>query len=307
MPTLLKALRPHQWTKNLAVFVGILFARRLSDAAVMVPVAMLFLAFCLAASCIYLLNDIADRDEDRKHPVKCQRPIASGALSVGAARAAAAVIAISALLLVWFLPTKVRLADGALRPGPVVLAAYLTLNVGYTAWLKRVAIADVTCVALGFLIRVVGGPLVAEDPRHPGHSLEVSSWLILCTFFGALFLALAKRRGELLVTKDAGGGRSVLDQYAPQALDALLAMAGAATLLCYSIYTVAAETVAKLGSDRLLYTVPFVFFGMGRYLLLLYRRQRGEDPAAVLFGDRGMLLAIGGWIAMSALILALAR
>lgn len=285
--------------------MGILFARKLTDPHVMVPVAMLFVAFCLAASSIYLLNDIADRDEDRKHPVKCRRPIASGALSVGTARVAAVVIAATALALVWFLPTHVRLTGFDLRPGPMVLAAYLALNVGYTSLLKRVAIADVTCVALGFLIRVVSGPLVAEDPRRPGHSLEVSSWLIFCTFYGALFLALAKRRGELLVTQSSGGGRSVLDQYAPQALDALLAMAGAGTLLCYSIYTVSPETVKKFGSDQLLYTVPFVFFGMGRYLLLLYRRQRGEDPAAVLFGDKGMLAAIAGWLATSALVVSL--
>lgn len=273
----------------------------------MLPVALLFAAFCLAASCIYLVNDLADREEDRKHPVKRLRPIAAGTLSVGAAKVAAVVIAVAALALVWFLPTDVRLTRFELRPGPLLLAAYLALNLLYTSVLKRVAIADVTCVALGFLIRVVSGPMVAESDKRPGVSLDVSSWLILCTFFGALFLALAKRRGELLVTQGSGGGRSVLDQYSPQALDTLLGMAGAATLLCYSIYTVSPETVAKFGSDHLLYTIPFVFFGMGRYLLLLYKRQRGEDPAAVLFGDRGMQVAIGGWIATSALVLAMAR
>lgn len=269
----------------------------------MLPVAMLFLAFCLAASCIYLVNDIADREEDRKHPVKCHRPIAAGTLSVATARVAAVAIAALALLLVWFLPTGVRITRWSLRPGPVLLAAYLVLNLLYTSALKRVAIADVTCVALGFLIRVVSGPMVAEDDKTPGHSLDVSSWLILCTFFGALFLACAKRRGELLVTQSTGGGRSVLDDYSPQALDLLVGMAGAATLLCYSIYTVSDATVKKFGSDHLLYTIPFVFFGMGRYLLLLYRRQRGEDPAAVLFGDKGMVIAIAGWLATSAIVL----
>ncbi len=265
----------------------------------MVPVAMLFVAFCLAASCIYLVNDIADREEDRKHPVKCHRPIAAGTLSVGAARLAAVVIAAIALLLVWFLPTDVRLTPWKFRPGPLVLAAYLGLNLAYTSLLKRVVIADVTCVALGFLIRVVSGPKVV--------GLEVSSWLILCTLFGALFLALAKRRGELLVTQATGGGRSVLDQYSPQALDTLVGMAGTATVICYSIYTVSPETVAKFHTSDLLYTIPFVFYGLGRYLLLLYRRARGEDPAAVLFGDKGMLVAIFGWLVTSAIVLSLPR
>jgi len=261
-------------------------------------VAMLFVAFCLASSCVYLVNDVVDRHEDARHPVKRSRPIASGRLSVGAAVAAAVVLAATALAVVWLLPTHVRIARLDARPGPVVLAAYLGLNVVYTFFLKRVAIADVTCVALGFLIRVASGPKVV--------GLEVSSWLILCTLFGALFLALAKRRGELLVTDGTGGGRSVLSDYSPQALDLLVGMAATATLLCYSIYTVAPDTVAKFRTDHLLYTVPFVFFALGRYLLLLFRRQRGEDPAAVLFSDRGMLAAIGGWLVASWFVLRVA-
>jgi 4-hydroxybenzoate polyprenyltransferase len=254
-------------------------------------VALLFAAFCLASSSVYLVNDVFDREEDARHPVKRRRPIASGRLPIPAAWAAAAALAAAALLLAWFLPTDVRVTPLELRPGPIVLSAYLALNLAYTSLLKRVVIADVTCVALGFLLRVASGPKVA--------GLEVSSWLVLCTFFGALFLALAKRRGELLVTGGNGGGRSVLDHYSPQALDLLVAMAGTATLLCYSIYTVAPETVAKFHTDHLLYTVPFVFFGLGRYLLLLFRRHRGEDPAAVLFSDPGMLVAIAGWLVTS--------
>jgi 4-hydroxybenzoate polyprenyltransferase len=290
-------MRPHQWTKNLAVFVGILFARKLGDAHVMLAVAQLFVAFCLASSSVYLVNDIVDREEDARHPLKRQRPIASGRLAVGTAAVAAVACAAAALLLSWFLPNDVRVLPAQLRPGPIVLAAYLGLNVAYNSLLKRLPIADVTCVALGFLIRVASGPKVT--------GLEVSSWLILCTFFGALFLALAKRRGELLVTESTGGGRSVLAHYSTQALDVLVAMAGTATLLCYSIYTVSPETTAKFHTDHLLYTIPFVFYGLGRYLLLLFRRQRGEDPAAVLFSDKGMLAAIVGWLATSWLVLSI--
>jgi hypothetical protein len=168
-------------------------------------------------------------------------------------------------------------------PSPRRLVAYPGLTVAYTSWLKQI-VADVSCVALGFLIRVVSGPKVA--------GLEVSSWLILCTFFGALFLACSKRRGELLITEGAGGGRSVLLHYSDRVLDLLVGMAATATLICYSIYTASPDTVAKFHTDHLLYTVPFVFFGLGRYVLLLYRRQRGEDPARVLFTDPGLLLAI---------------
>jgi len=255
------------------------------------PVALLFVAFCAASSAVYLVNDIVDREEDRRHPVKRNRPIASGRLPLGAAGLLAAALAAASVAVAWFLPTDVRLTSGGLRPGPVVLAAYLALNVAYTTLLKRVAIADVTCVALGFLIRVASGPKVV--------GLEVSSWLILCTFFGALFLALAKRRGELLVTESTGGGRSVLEEYSTQALDLLVGTAATATILCYAIYTVSPDTVQKFHTHRLVYTVPFVFFGLGRYLLLLFRRRRGEDPAAVLFSDPGLLLAIGGWLAAS--------
>src|SRR5688572_19117933 len=179
----------------------------------MAPVAMLFVAFCMASSCIYLVNDILDREEDARHPVKKNRAIASGKLPVGAAWAAAAALAGGAFALATWLPTGVRVSPWLLRPGPIVLAAYFVLNVAYNLVLKRMVIADVTCVALGFLIRVVSGPMVAEDERNPGHALEVSAWLVLCTFFGALFLALSKRRGELLVTGESGGGRSVLAQY----------------------------------------------------------------------------------------------
>jgi 4-hydroxybenzoate polyprenyltransferase len=210
---------------------------------------------------------------------------------VGAARIAAVVCAGAALTIAWFLPTDARIESIDLPAAIVLLVAYLVLNVAYTSFLKRIVIADVTCVALGFLLRVVSGPKVA--------GLAVSSWLILCTFFGALFLACAKRRGELLVTEATGGGRAVLQEYSDRVLDLLVAMAGTATLLCYAIYTVSPETVVKFGTDHLLYTVPFVFFGLGRYLMLLYRRQRGEDPAHLLFTDPGLLFAIFGWLAAS--------
>ena len=287
------------------VFIGILFAERLLDPAVLVPVSGLFLAFCLGASCVYLFNDIRDLEEDRRHPQKKSRPIASGQISVPVAWTMAFCLAAAAFTLVACLspishalglPVPPEIERLPVPPGVAALAIYLTVNIAYTAKLKRIAIADVSCVALGFLIRVVAGPAVA--------GVEVSSWLVLVTFFGALFLATSKRRGELLSTAGSNGGRSVLRQYDDRSLDILVGMAATATLLTYSIYTVVPETVDKLGTRNLLYTIPLVFYGIGRYLILLYGRQLGEDPAAVLFGDRGLIVAIATWLTMSATILA---
>jgi 4-hydroxybenzoate polyprenyltransferase len=281
------------------VFAGILFAQKLLDPAVIVPVAGLFASFCCAASCVYLFNDIRDREEDAQHPVKCHRPIASGQLKVSTAWGMAIGLALLAFAIVTLMPRPEGVAEGFLPPGVIALSAYLLLNIAYTTALKSVVIADVSCVALGFLIRVVSGPAVA--------GLEVSSWLILCTFFGALFLAVAKRRGELFTTDGGGKGRSVLEQYSDVALDIFLAMTATATMLAYSIYTVAPETVDKLQTRNLFYTIPIVFYGLGRYVILLYRRGKGEDPAAVLFTDRGLLTAIATWLAVSVTILGLAQ
>ncbi len=288
-------MRPHQWTKNLAVFVGLLFAQKLGDATVWGPVGLLFAAFCLASSCVYLFNDIRDREEDRKHPVKCNRPIASGALGVPTAWGMTVVLGAAALALGWWIGPPPD-ADGLPVPfATLALGTYLVLNLAYTASLKTVPIADVTCVALGFLIRVASGPAVV--------GLEVSPWLILCTLFGSLFLALAKRRGEFISTDGGATGRKVLKQYSAEVLDLLLGQAATATLVSYSIYTVSSQTVDKFGTTNLLYTIPIVFFGLGRYLILLYKRGKGEDPAAVLFTDRGILLAVFGWVLVSALVI----
>jgi 4-hydroxybenzoate polyprenyltransferase len=261
----------------------------------MVPVALLFVAFCLISSCVYLFNDVRDREEDRRHPTKCRRPIASGQVSVPAALVTAVLLGAGAFALVLTLDVdrgRIRLAgDFSLPAGFLALLAYLVVNVSYTALLKNKAIADVTCVALGFLIRVVSGPAVV--------GLEVSPWLVLCTFFGALFLALAKRRGELMATQETEKGRKVLKIYSAPILDILLAQAVTATLVCYAIYTVSDRTVEKFGTTRLMYTIPIVFAGLGRYLMLLYRRGLGEDPAAVLFTDRGILLSIVVWLVVS--------
>jgi len=301
-------MRPHQWTKNGAVFVGIVFAQKLGDTAVMLPVGLLFVAFCLVSSTVYLINDLRDREEDAQHPVKCKRPIAAGLLAVNTAWAAAGVLAISALGLAWFIG-RPELPDDAtlgfvhhlkyVPPGVVAVGVYLTLNLAYTGGLKKQPIADITCVALGFLIRVVSGPAVA--------GLFVSPWLFLCTFFGALFLASAKRRGELAAV-EAGKtkGRSVLRLYPPRVLDILVGMAATATLLTYSIYTVADQTVIKFHTTGLMYTVPIVFLGLGRYLILLYGRGEGEDPSTTLFKDRVLLLTILSWILVSGMVIGFA-
>ena len=207
---------------------------------------------------MYLFNDVRDRHEDALHPVKRHRPIAAGKVSPRTALSLAAVLAGGALL-VSALPQPVH--GSRVPPGLVALGSYLLINLAYTSKLKTIAIADVTCVALGFLIRVVSGPAVA--------GLVVSPWLILCTFFGSLFLASAKRRGEMFATENEGSGRAVLSRYSAAVLDLLVGQTATATLVCYAIYTVSDQTVEKFGSTHMLYTIPIAFFGLGRYLILL--------------------------------------
>ncbi|MEW6745741.1 MAG: UbiA prenyltransferase family protein [Planctomycetota bacterium] len=312
---LILALRPKHWVKNLVVFIGLVYGLRLPDAAALWRVFLAFCAFCAAASAVYLINDIADVQEDRLHPRKRHRPIASGALPPSLALLAGVLLAAAALAL----GTYLSFGEGATavlhqirqQPPPAfapptdalssprsfvaILAVYLVMNTAYSVRLKRVVIADVILVALGFLLRVIAGTAVI--------GLPVSSWLILCTFYLATLLALTKRRGEIAMTKEAGGGRSVLREYDSHLLDLLIGLSAAAAILTYSIYTSAPETVAKFHTRNLLFTIPLVVYGVGRYLYLIYHQGKGDDPVALLFQDPHLWLILAAWIAASALIL----
>lgn len=271
---LLQELRPKQWTKNLLLFAGVLFGLHLTEPDLLLRAAGGFLCFSLLSGSVYLLNDIKDLEADRRHPRKRLRPLASGRLSVGAARAALVpLLAAVAALAAWLGP-----------PFALVAALYLAFNLAYTFGLKQVVLVDVFFVAIGFVLRAIAGVQLLV-PVKPG--TELSPWLLVCTFFGALFLALAKRRREMT---NAGEGavrqRAVLEHYTPELLDGLLLVSAAASLMAYALYTMWPATVAKFHTEALLYTMPFVAYGIFRYLYLVRATETTEDPAQVLLTDR---------------------
>ncbi len=275
---LLRELRPKQWTKNLLVFAGILFSRHLTEPDLLLRATAGFVAFSLLAGSIYMLNDLKDLEVDRRHSVKRLRPLAAGTLPVAAVWVAlgpllAAVAAIS----VWLGP-----------PFLAVVALYVAFNLAYTFWLKQVVLVDVFMIAIGFVLRAIAGVQLLV-PVAP--DTAISPWLLVCTFFGALFLALAKRRRELANAGEAASRqRAVLGDYSPELLDGLLMVSAAASLMGYALYTIWPATVAKFQTEALLYTVPFVAYGIFRYLYLVRATETTEDPSQVLLTDRPL-----GW------------
>jgi 4-hydroxybenzoate polyprenyltransferase len=277
------ALRPRQWLKNLLVFAGLVFATKLGDAGRWLEALAAFGAYCAISSAAYLVNDLRDREDDRLHPVKRARPIARGELSLRAAVTLAAGLAAVALVL-----------TGVLGLVSVAfLLAFAALQAAYTLSLKHVVLLDVLVIGSLFVIRAAAGAEAVD--------VRISPWLLLCTALLALFLALAKRRGELvLVGAQRAPGRPVLEGYSLELVDQLLAIVASSTVIAYSVYTLTARD-----SKALLATVPFVIFGVFRYLLLVHRDDVGEEPEQVLLTDIPIILAVAGWIATAAAILAL--
>ena len=275
---LLKSIRPVQWMKNLLIFAGLIFARDLGDPYKTSLVLQAFCVFCLISSAGYLLNDVIDRERDRLHPLKRMRPLASGALSMRACIWAA--FAFIAVAFVWgiFLGGKFMLVG----------AGYLVLNLLYSRFLKQVVIIDVMALSCGFVLRVLAGTLIIE--------VYTSPWLLLCTFLLSLFLGFGKRRHELVLLEDeAAEHREVLVQYSPYFLDQMITIVTTSTLLCYILYTLSPETVSKVGSYDLLYSVPFVIYGIFRYLYLIHRRSAGGDPTQHVLTDLSLLISVACW------------
>jgi 4-hydroxybenzoate polyprenyltransferase len=283
---LLFSLRPAQWTKNLLLFAGLLFGKRLFDAAATGRALAAFAIFCGLSGVVYLLNDLLDRDRDRRHPLKSRRPIASGALPVPTAMAAAAVIGGAAMA-------------GALMvsaPFALVAATYVALLVLYSAVLKNIVIIDVLTIAVGFVLRAVAGAVAV--------GVEFSHWLLICTILLALFIALAKRRQEIvLLAGGATGHREILGEYSPQLLDQMIAVVTASTLVSYAFYTVSPETQIKFGTQWLGLTIPFPLYGIFRYLYLVHQRDGGGSPADLLLTDRPLLACVALWALAVALII----
>jgi 4-hydroxybenzoate polyprenyltransferase len=275
---LLISLRPGQWTKNLFVFAALVFAQRLNDPEAVVKAVIAFFVFCALSSTVYLVNDVFDREQDRNHPLKAHRPVATGALSPAAALTAAAILGVVAMAVAWVVGSQFFLLG----------AAYVLLLSAYSAFLKHIVILDVLTIAAGFALRASAGAAAIGVP--------ISHWLLVCTTLLALFIALSKRRHELtLLTERAIDHRPILGDYTPYLLDQMISVVTASTLIAYAFYTISPETTAKFGTDLLSLTIPFPLYGIFRYLYLVHLRAKGGSPAELVINDRPLLVCVGLW------------
>ncbi len=272
------SLRPYQWTKNLMVFVAPALSKHLFEPVPLGQTVLAFAVFCTLSGTVYLLNDVADLERDRIHPRKRLRPIASGALSPRTAVTIALGLGLGALGL-----------SALLGPAFTLCAAvYLALNVLYSFRLKEIVILDVLSVSLGFVLRAVAGGVAI--------SVQISDWLLVCTLLLALFLALAKRRHELVsLTSSATSHRKILAEYSPYLLDQMISVVTASCLTAYAFYTMAPDTVQKYRTERLAWTIPFVLYGIFRYLYLVHQKEKGGSPTDILATDRPLLLNVFLW------------
>jgi 4-hydroxybenzoate polyprenyltransferase len=273
-----QSLRPAQWAKNSFVLAPLVFGGLLLDRQALLRGLLALAAFCCTASAVYLVNDLRDREEDRKHPLKRLRPLAAGTLPVPVAVLALVALAAIALALSWRL--------GAAFIG--ILGAYTALNLLYTFWFKHLVILDVMSISLGFVLRIEAGAQAM--------GVQVSRWLFLCTIFLALFLAFSKRRHELtLLAGSASEQRKVLDHYSPAFLDQMINVVTASSVLAYALYAVAPETVEKYHTQNLIFTIPLVLYGIFRYLYLMYQREGERNPTEAILRDPPFLLNILLW------------
>ncbi len=273
---LVRLLRPKQWVKNVFVCAGVLFGGRVHELSSVRAMLAAVGAFCLMGSCVYVINDWMDRESDRRHPLKRSRPLASGAVTAAQAAIAALLCGSLALAAAW-------------SAGPRVLGiilVYLTVNLAYSLRLKHQPVVDVFCIAVGFMLRIMAGTWGIQIPP--------SRWLLLTGMFVTLFLGFAKRRAEWAEAGAKGAGlhesRPVLSHYSEPLLDSFIAISATGTVLSFGLYTMDPATIALHHTDRLIYTLPFVLFGLFRYLLLLHSRNQGENPSVDLFTDPQILL-----------------
>jgi 4-hydroxybenzoate polyprenyltransferase len=284
---LLHLMRPYQWVKNLFVFTGLLFGHAWHDPHLVIQAVIAFSAFCLLSSAVYTFNDIVDLEQDRLHPKKTRRPLASGAVSASAAAILAALLAVAGLAL-------------AYAASPIVLAillGYGLMNIAYTLRLKHVVILDVFIIATGFMLRILAGTL--------GIGIPPSKWLLLCGLMVTLFLGFTKRRAEIFaLNEDKANHRKVLEHYSPVLLDKMIGITAAGLIMSYSLYTMNADTIRIHGTANLIYTVPFVMYGVFRYIYLLHHQSRGGDPSHDLVRDPHLLIVVGAWLVTTILLIA---
>lgn len=286
----LQAMRPRQWVKNLVVFAALVFAGRLTDSASVVAAVAAFLMFCAASGAVYIVNDLADAERDRLHPTKSRRPIASGNLGRVPAIVAVAVLLVGALLTAFTLSP----------PFGAILLIYASLNLAYSFRLKDVVIIDVMVIAAGFVLRAVGGGVMIN--------VEISTWLILCTILLSLFLAFCKRRQELeSLAEGAEAHRTALRDYSVGFIDQMINVVTASTVTAYMFYTVSPEVESKLHTQYLYLTVPFVLYGIFRYLYLVHQKGEGGNPTQALLTDRPLLICVALYVVTVVILLYFGR
>lgn len=270
-----KTMRPRQWTKNLLVFAALIFSRNLFNLSLGQDVLIAFIIFCILSGSVYILNDLIDLQADRAHPKKSTRPLASGRLKPGTAIAAGLLLVTLSLATAFWLHTSFAF----------IALGYFSLQIVYSLVLKHVVILDVLTVATGFVLRAIAGAEVISVP--------ISSWLLICTILLALFLSLGKRRHELLLLEDnAVHHRKILYEYSPGLLDQMISVVTASTVVAYALYTMSADTIKKFQTDNLKYTIPFVLYGIFRYLYLIHQKSEGGSPERIMFDDKPLLINI---------------
>jgi 4-hydroxybenzoate polyprenyltransferase len=280
------SLRPRQWTKNFFVLSALIFSRNFFNMEMLLTSIAAFFLFCAISGTVYLLNDIVDREKDRTHPEKSKRPIAAGVISVKTALTTLIILLTGTLVASWFMGLHFFL----------LIAAYFILQTAYSYYLKHVVILDVFTITIGFTIRVFAGAIAIN--------VGISSWLAICTFLLALFLALNKRRHELIILEsDAGKHRKVLSDYSTYFLDQMISVATASTVVAYALYTLSEQTIQKYHTTQLVFTVPFVIYGIFRYLFLVHMKKKGGSPEMMLITDLPLLIDIMLWIGTAGIII----
>ncbi|MGQ9705727.1 MAG: decaprenyl-phosphate phosphoribosyltransferase [bacterium] len=286
---IVKLMRPNQWIKNTIIFAAVIFSKNFFNINYIAKSLIGFGVFCCASGSVYIFNDITDVEQDRKHPEKSKRPIAEGKVSIAIAFVFFFILAVGSLFLSYFF-VNVHFGN--------VVALYLSINILYSLIFKRIAILDVVVLSLNFVFRAVAG-VYAIAP-----TLEFSTWLVICTFFLSLFLALSKRRAEIVLLEDkAEGHRRALKDYSPKLLDEMIAVVTASTVMSYTLYTISSSTVQKFGTVNLVYTIPFVVFGIFRYLYLIHIQKEGGTPTRLVYKDKPLMINIILWVITAMLIL----
>lgn len=286
MKALISSLRPRQWIKNSFVLVPLIFSKYLFDVERVILLLTACAIFCFISGAIYLINDVADIDKDKKHPEKSKRPLASGKLKVSTAVATAIVLVVGSILSAFWLNLWLG----------VVIVSYFILNVIYSFYMKHIVILDVMSIAFGFVLRVLGGAITI--------SVQPTSWIIICSALLALFLGFSKRRHELVILEENGNvHRKVLVHYSPYYLDQMISVVAASTVMSYILYTISAETVQRFGSTKLLLTVPFVFYGIFRYYYLVHKKGVGGDPTIALINDTPLIINVILWAVCASILI----